>query len=77
MKITAIFLLFTFSILGNLIAQDLDDVFDDGGLSSVRNNINFSASDIVEGFFTVGYDRYVGQSSSVGIAFGLYLFSSV
>lgn len=61
----------------SISAQGLDEVFDDGGLSEVKNNINFSVSDFVEGFLTIGYERYVGRSSSVGIGFGVFLFNGM
>jgi len=75
MKSILIILLISISISLQAQDQDLDKVFDDGGISNIKNSVFISASDLVEGFFTVGYTRYVGESSSLGLAFGLYLYS--
>jgi hypothetical protein len=75
MKRILTILLISISISLQAQEQSLDKVFDDGGLSNIKNNVSISASDLVEGFFTVSYNRYLGERSSLGLAFGLYLFS--
>jgi hypothetical protein len=75
MKSILITLLIFISISLQAQEQSLDKVFDDGGLSNIKNNVSISASDLVEGFFTVGYNRYIGERSALGLSFGLYLFS--
>jgi len=56
-------------------SQDLDDVFDDGGYSNIKNNVTLSVSDLIEGFINVGYNRNVGDNSTLGFTIGFYLFS--
>jgi hypothetical protein len=68
----SISLFFLFSL--NLTAQNLDEVFDDGGLSTVKNNVTFNASDLVEGFISFGYNRYLGQRFSIGLSVGIYAY---
>jgi len=58
----------------NITAQGLDEVFDDGGLSTVKNNVTFNASDLVEGFLSIGYNRYIGRRASIGVSLGVYVF---
>ncbi len=58
----------------NITAQNLDEVFDDGGLSTVKNNVTFNASDFVEGYLSFGYNRYLGSRTAIGISLGMYIF---
>ncbi|MCK5857536.1 MAG: hypothetical protein KAG64_08600 [Bacteroidales bacterium] len=71
LSITLFFLFITLSSS----AQELDEVFNDGNLSTVKNNIHFSLSDMTEGYINIGYDRYLGDHSSIGATVGLYLFN--
>ena len=70
-------LLFLFVILFSisLQAQDLDEVFDDGGLSKIKNNVNFSISDLIGGNLGIGYDRYLGKHTSLGVNVGIFLYN--
>jgi hypothetical protein len=67
----SISLFFLFSL--NLTSQDLDEVFDDGGLSNMKNNVYFSANDLVEGFISFGYTRYIGSRTAIGLSLGVYI----
>ena len=58
----------------NLAGQDLDEVFDDGGLSEVKHNVHFSISDFSEGYLNIGYARYFGDQMFVGITLGYHAF---
>jgi len=75
MKLNLIIILISVFTSFNLAGQNLDEVFDDGGLSTVKNNVNFSVSDMIEGFFTLGYQRYIGERSSIGLDVGVFLFT--
>ena len=72
MKRVLLLILLAFSLSSQ--AQELDDVFDDGGLSNIKNNVYFSISDISEGYLNIGYARYLGEHTSVGFTFGYHLF---
>ena len=70
-----ILLVLFFSVISLCIcAQDIDEVFDDGGLASISNNVSFSFSDIKEGYLTINYERYLGEHIGLGFGFGPLLF---
>jgi len=73
MKSLLLLLLLFFSL--SIQSQNLEKVFDDGGLSTIKNNVHFSVSDMIEGYLNIGYDRYIGQHSSIGVTVGVYLFN--
>ncbi len=72
-----IFLLSLFFIISftSVKAQDLDEVFNDDGISNIKSSVNISASDLIEGYINIGYNRHFYVSDEVGVAFGIYAFN--
>lgn len=64
-------------LIGTVKSQDLDDVFDDGGISRIKNNVGISATDLMEGFLTINYERYIGEKIALGVRGGFVLFEGV
>ncbi len=76
MKIFFAFTIFTLFSVG-LIAQDLDDVFDDGGLSNINNGIGINISKLVEGALCIHYERYLKPNMSLVLNVGPILFDGL
>lgn len=75
MKITVLsFFLFIF-VLG-VNAQNLDDVFDDGGLSNVNGSLSTNITQLIEGDINIGYNKFLNDKSySIGLAAGYRAFN--
>lgn len=69
--------LFAFTLFTGANAQSLDDVFDDGGLSNINNNVSIRVSDLVEGFVSIGVEHYFKNQSSIGGGFGFLVFDGM
>jgi len=70
--LSVIFLLFV--LIGN--AQNLDEVFDDGGLSEVNGFFSTNITKVIEGNINIGYNKYlVNNKYSVGLAAGYKVFN--
>jgi hypothetical protein len=76
MKILFVFTVFTFFSI-SLFAQDLDEVFDDGGLSNIKNGIGISISKLVEGAVCIHYERYLKPNMSLVFNVGPILFDGL
>ncbi|RLD67771.1 MAG: hypothetical protein DRI84_01520 [Bacteroidetes bacterium] len=70
-------LFLSLSIIGNVYAQDLDDVFDDGGMSNIKNNVGINATDLVEGFLTIQYERYLGPHYAINLRGGPLVYDGI
>ena len=64
--------IFLFSFIAQ--AQDLDEVFDDGGQSSFKNSVSLRLSSLIEGTPTIQYERFIGENSGLVINAGLSLY---
>lgn len=76
MKLLLSLLLLVSIGLGNLKAQDLDKVFDDG-LTAANNSIFFGANYFLEGALTFGYERNYNERQSYSFWAGVILFEGV
>jgi len=75
MKIFILSLFFIIISFTSVKAQDLDDVFNDDGISNIKSSVTISASDLIEGYINIGYNRYLFVSGEIGVAFGIYAFN--
>jgi hypothetical protein len=60
-----------------LPAQDLDEIFDDGGLSNIQNSVSISLSNLVEGVFSLRYERYLKENTSFALEGGMVLYNGL
>ena len=68
--------LFLFLFVLGVNAQNLDDVFDDGGLSEVQGFFRTNLSKFIEGDINIGYNKYfTDKNISVGLAVGYKVFN--
>jgi len=48
----------------------LDEVFDDGGMSSSKQQIGVNAGELLNGYFTMYYERYMSRHIGLGVQLG-------
>ena len=71
-------ILFSIFLFSTLQAQDdLDDAFDDGGLSDIKNSVAINVSDLVEGSLSIRYERLIGNSHTLYVEGGLVLYDAL
>ena len=73
MKKVLVLIIGLFSILP-MQSQDIDDVFNDGGIASIKQQVGINAGELINGYFTVLYERYFMKELGIGAHIG-YLVS--
>jgi hypothetical protein len=60
-----------------LPAQDLDEVFDDNGLSNIDNAVSVSLSNLVEGVLSLRFEHCLRSNLSFALEGGLVLYNGL